>query len=89
MKKIFYLFIISALMSACDVNVDNPNTLTTATYWKTETDATNGVNAIYNMFYKPGTYSRWKWFRLDLTSDEGGSSSPWAELKRMDSVQIQ
>ena len=81
MKKVFYLFIISALMSACDVNVDNPNTLTTATYWKTEADATNGVNAIYNMFYKPGTYSRWMWFRLDLTSDEGGSSSPWAELK--------
>jgi hypothetical protein len=81
MKKIFYLFIISTLMSACDVDVDNPNTLTTATYWKTETDAANGVNAIYNMFYKPGTYSRWIWFRLDLTSDEGGSSSPWAELK--------
>lgn len=84
MRKNIYITIIlfsSLLFSGCEVNVDNPNTLTQATFWKTPRDAEYGVNAIYNMFYKPGTYTRWIWFRLDLTSDEGFSSSPWAELK--------
>lgn len=81
MKKIIYIFLATFLLNACKVDVDNPNTITSTTFWKTEKDAEYGVNAIYNMFYKPGTYSRWMWFRLDLTSDEGFSSSPWAALK--------
>lgn len=83
MKKYLYLLMIAAsfLLNGCDTDVVNPNTLTQATYWKNQRDAEYGVNAIYNMFYKPGTYSRWIWFRLDLTSDEGWSQSPWAELK--------
>lgn len=66
---------------SCEVEVENPNTITTGTFWKSEADAQKGINAVYNMFYKPGLYTRWIWFRTDLTSDEGGSSSPWAELK--------
>jgi hypothetical protein len=81
MKKYLYILLTIFIINACDVNVDNPNTITTATFWKTEADAQYGINAVYNMFYKPGTYSRWIWFRLDLTSDEGFSQSPWAELK--------
>lgn len=81
MKKIIFILLTIFIINACDVNVDNPNTITTATFWKTEADAQYGINAVYNMFYKPGTYSRWLWFRLDLTSDEGFSQSPWAELK--------
>lgn len=84
MKKYLYIFILATafvFINGCDVEVDNPNTLTQSTFWKTQKDAEYGVNAIYNMFYKPGTYSRWIWFRLDLTSDEGFSQSPWAELK--------
>lgn len=81
MKKFIYIFLAAFLLNACKVDVENPNTITTTTFWKTETDAEYGVNAIYNMFYKPGTYSRWMWFRLDLTSDEGFSASPWAALK--------
>jgi len=81
MKKLVYILIAAGLLSSCDVDVQNPNTITTTTFWKTEKDAQYGVNAVYNMFYKPGTFSRWVWFRLDLTSDEGFSQSPWAELK--------
>lgn len=81
MKKLLYIVSATLLFSACKVDVENPNTITAATFWKTEKDAEHGVNAIYNMFYKPGTYSRWLWFRFDLTSDEGFSQSPWAELK--------
>jgi len=81
MKKLLYLLFVAGLMQGCKVDVENPNTITTATFWKTEQDALYGINATYNMFYKPGTFSRWMWFRLDLTSDEGFSQSPWAELK--------
>lgn len=81
MKKILYICLLGLGLASCEVGVENPNTITTATFWKTESDAQKGVNAVYNMFYKPGLYSRWIWFRFDLTSDEGTSSSPWAELK--------
>ena len=81
MKKLIYILFAVVLFSACNVDVDNPNTITQATFWNSEQDAEYGINAVYNMFYKPGTFSRWIWFRLDLTSDEGFSQSPWAELK--------
>ncbi len=81
MKKFVYILFTACLLGSCSVDVDNPNTITTTTFWKTEKDAQYGINAAYNMFYKPGTFSRWIWFRLDLTSDEGFSQSPWAELK--------
>lgn len=81
MKKYIYILLAALMVSSCDVDVENPNTSTVPTFWKSEADAQYGVNAVYNMFYKPGTYSRWLWFRLDLTSDEGFSQSPWAELK--------
>lgn len=81
MKKYIFILLATFLVSACKVDVESPNSITTTAFWKTETDAEYGINAVYNMFYKPGTYSRWIWFRLDLTSDEGFSSSPWAELK--------
>lgn len=58
----------------------NPNTLTAGDFWKTESDALKGINSAYHMFYQPGSWSRWIYFRLDLTSDEGFSNSPWIEL---------
>ncbi len=81
MKKILYTLLISCLFfSSCEVEVTNPNDLEVSVFWKTEVDAQSGLNAVYNMFYKPGLYTRWIWFRYDLTSDEAGSSSPWLEL---------
>jgi hypothetical protein len=71
------------LFSSCKksaLDVENPNTLTEDVFWKTESDAQKGLNAAYAMFYKPGLWSRWIYFRLDLTSDEGFSNSPWIEL---------
>ncbi|SDZ81888.1 RagB/SusD family nutrient uptake outer membrane protein [Pedobacter hartonius] len=62
------------------LNQDNPNTLTVDQFWKTETDAQKGVNSIYAMFFQTGGWNRWIYFRLDLTSDEGFSNSPWTEL---------
>jgi len=87
MKKIL-LITISAIMSltflaSCKkdlLNVENPNVITEDQFWKTEDDAQKGLNAAFAMFYKPGLWSRWIYFRLDLTSDEGYSISPWVEL---------
>lgn len=82
MRKILYsvMLLLGLIVTSCEVDVTNPNDLTVNSFWKSEADAQSGVNAIYNMFYKPGTYSRWIWFRLDLTSDEALSSSPWIDL---------
>jgi hypothetical protein len=87
MKKILNIsFVCSALLllaascSKTELDVKNPNTLTEDVFWKTESDAQKGLNAAYAMFYKPGLWSRWIYFRLDLTSDEGFSNSPWIEL---------
>lgn len=86
MKNILSICIIAValmMVSSCNkdlLNQDNPNTLTVEQFWKTETDAQKGINAVYQMFYQPGGWSRWMYFRLDLTSDEGFSKSPWIEL---------
>lgn len=83
MKKIIYgsLILAALFLGSCDVEVSNPNVKTNAQAWETENDAQLGINAVYNMFNKPATYSRWFWFRHDLTSDEGFSGSPWTDLK--------
>ncbi|MBL0739993.1 RagB/SusD family nutrient uptake outer membrane protein [Chryseolinea lacunae] len=75
------LFVSMAFSCSEDLlDVDNPNTPTVDQAWKTEKDAEMGINAAYNMFYKPSTWTRWIYFRYDLTSDEGHSTSPWGEL---------
>src|SRR5687768_5032418 len=87
MKKLFYkilcLMVVGLALSSCKkslLNVENPNVITEDQFWRTEVDAQRGLNAAYAMFYKPGLWSRWIYFRLDLTSDEGFSKSPWIEL---------
>lgn len=85
MKKLYYILIglIIIISTSCNktlLDQSNPNALTVQEFWKTPEDAQKGVNAIYAMFYQDGTWSRWIYFRLDLTSDEGLSKSPWVEL---------
>lgn len=87
MKRVFNISVcisvVALLVAGCSktvLDVKNPNTLTEDVFWSTEEDAQKGLNAAYAMFYKPGLWSRWMYFRLDLTSDEGFSGSPWIEL---------
>ncbi|WP_129714148.1 RagB/SusD family nutrient uptake outer membrane protein [Pedobacter sp. SYP-B3415] len=86
MKKTFLIIFFAGLLvstAGCKKDLldqSNPNTLTTDQFWRTEADAQKGVNAIYHMFYQNGGFNRWIYFRLDLTSDEGFSKSPWVEL---------
>ncbi|WP_433830053.1 RagB/SusD family nutrient uptake outer membrane protein [Flavobacterium anhuiense] len=84
MKKIIIITaaFLGLVFIACENELDlnSPNDITVDQYWKTESDAQAGVNSIYAMFYKDGLWARWMYFRLDLTSDEGYSVSPWTEL---------
>lgn len=86
MKKliIFSVLVIIGLFISCSektLDILNPNIPTTDVFWKTPADAQLGLNAVYTMFYKSGSWNRWIYFRYDLTSDEGTSNSPWNELK--------
>lgn len=85
MKNIKYIILLMAavMMFGCNedfLDIKNPNTLTEDQFWSSPEDARFGVNAIYAMQYKPGLWSRWMYFRYDLTSDIGYSKSPWIEL---------
>lgn len=82
-KLIIFIVFFSVIFAGCNpdlLDIENPNQATTATFWKTPTDAETGINACYSSLYKEGTWMRWLSFRYDLTSDEGWSSSPWNEL---------
>ncbi|MDB4908552.1 MAG: RagB/SusD protein [Gemmatimonadetes bacterium] len=71
----------AVLVTACtDLNLTNPNQPSTGSFWKTQTDAIQGVNSAYNGLLNNGTYGRWLAFALDIRSDEGRSPSPWADL---------
>lgn len=85
MKKIIYIliwFVPAFFMASCEDELDqaNPNTLTKEQFWNSEDDAYEAINSVYNMFYKTGLWARWIYMRLDITSDEGFSNSPWIEL---------
>ncbi|MFA5814856.1 MAG: RagB/SusD family nutrient uptake outer membrane protein [Bacteroidales bacterium] len=83
LKKYIILLTVVAGLSTCNedlLDVSDPNVPTQATFWKTLEDAQRGISATYSQFYRAGNWSRWIYFRYDLTSDEGYSNSPWNEL---------
>jgi hypothetical protein len=85
MKKILLYIIPVALLlaSSCkkELEVANPNTLTTVQFWQSASDAKLGINAVYGNFYRIGAYARWIHFNQNLRSDEGTSNSPWLDLQ--------
>ena len=84
MKKILLIAMITASVwqTGCkkSLDINNPNTPTTTTYWKTADDAQKGVNAIYSTFHRPGL-CRWLFFATLVRADEGKSTSPNADLQ--------
>ncbi|GAB3279935.1 RagB/SusD family nutrient uptake outer membrane protein [Larkinella harenae] len=71
----------ASLLTACDRELDivNPNQLTTESFWKTEADALAGVNAVYSTLHRGGI-SRWMPFYYIIRSDEGRSQSPATDI---------
>jgi hypothetical protein len=75
--------LVAALAAGCsDLDITNPNTRTTDTFWKTQSDAIQGINGTYNGLQLRGTYRRWLAFAYDIRSDIGQSPSPWPELNQ-------
>ncbi|MFL5788446.1 MAG: RagB/SusD family nutrient uptake outer membrane protein [Flavisolibacter sp.] len=76
-KRLIAVSVIIFLIAGCkkDLNISNPNTPTTANFWKTSNDAQMGINAAYSTFHRQGL-SRWLHFMTIIRADEGYSTSP-------------
>lgn len=89
MKKIFIIiFIALAGFSSCKKDFDepNPNQLTEDNFWRTQTDAIRGINAVYSTFHRGAAgYSRWLYFHGMLRSDEGYGSGGDGNLNTLSS----
>jgi len=90
-----YCFAVILVLSATackkytDLDIENPNRIDESNFWKTGTDALQGINAVYGNFYRNGSPgSRWTPFYMDIRSDDGYSTSPWNELRSVGALNI-
>jgi len=87
MKKLHSILILTiiGLFYSCSediLDIPNPNTPTSDTFWQTPDDALAGLNAAYHGFYNAGSWSsRFPYFRMIGGSDEATSNSPDLNLK--------
>lgn len=85
MKKIRIIAVLIAFLGtnlSCEkelLDQVNPNAPTPNTFWKTEQDAIQGLNAVYAGIQNR-ELSLWEIFDYDMRSDEGYSQSPWTDL---------
>ncbi|HET7230890.1 MAG TPA: RagB/SusD family nutrient uptake outer membrane protein [Longimicrobium sp.] len=70
----------AGLAGCADLTLTDPNQRTVETFWQSEADATQGLNATYRGLQENGTYGRWLQFAYDARSDIGLSRSPWGDL---------
>ena len=74
---------LTTVVSSCSedgLDIENGNSLNTSNFWKTESDAEKGVVAVYNMFYRQGTWTRNIYTQLNGMADDGVSYAGWSEL---------
>lgn len=81
---ILALGVFIAGLTSCDKELDlvDPNSPTTGTYWKTETQAFAGVTGIYNALITDGTYQRSFPGLTDSRGDDFRGDSPWGDLEQ-------
>ncbi len=82
MNKLKYiiLFLLAVnFLTSCDdkLEVTNPNTATTAEFWKTEDHVAEGVIATYNRLLTDGCFCRMVPSLTDVRGDDVWSQSPW------------
>lgn len=81
MKKL-HIYFLSALtaaallpaVTACsedNLDIENGNSLNTSNFWQSESDAEKGLVAVYNMFYRQGTWTRNIYTQLNGMADDG------------------
>ena len=72
-----------SVFSSCGekyIDIENGNSLNTSMYWKTEEDMNTNLIAVYNMFYRQGTWTRNIYTQLNGMADDGVSYAGWTEL---------
>jgi starch-binding outer membrane protein, SusD/RagB family len=83
-KYIYYLVcLVSMTAISCKkslLDISNENTISTGNFWKTQSDAEAGVVAVYNMFYRQGTWTRNIYTQMEGMADDGVSLAGWTEL---------
>jgi tetratricopeptide (TPR) repeat protein len=76
-----FFFSIAVLTTSCVNDEDliqiDPNNNAVDSFWKTDQDAIQGVNAAYGSLLTDGTYMRSTPLLLDLKGDDTKSNSPW------------
>ncbi len=79
MKKIALLIIPVLFVMSCEKELDlkNPNNLSTDTYWSTEDQANAACIAVYQQLIMEGCYMHWTQVLTDGRSDEIRSVGPW------------
>lgn len=82
MNKIKYILITLigiGLLGSCDdkLDVENPNAQDSSGFWKTESEISEGVTAIYNRLLTDGCYARMTPSLNDVRGDDVWSESPW------------
>lgn len=77
-RKILWTMALLATMLSCDdlLDLTNPNAQDTTTFWDTEQDLIDGMNAAYRPLRFNGEYRRWLHILYVSRSDEGYSTSP-------------
>jgi starch-binding outer membrane protein, SusD/RagB family len=79
MKRIFITMAVAAVLATgckkSELEISNPNQLTTQQFWQNASDAQLGINAIYSTYHR-GSLSRWMHFLTIVRADEGFSTSP-------------
>ena len=72
-----------AVFSACSeshLDIQNEKTLSTGVFWQSEDDIESGLIAVYNMFYRQGTWTRNIYSQMQGMADDGVSYAGWTEL---------
>lgn len=80
--KFLILTLTCLFVGSCEKELDllNPNSQTTDTYWLNEQHALEGVIAIYNSFLTDGYYMRMTPALTDGRGDDFTGDSPWLDL---------
>jgi len=81
MKKLLTISILLATLAGCkkDLTLTDPDHATAASFWKTATDAQQGVAAIYSTYHRVGLARNLYFFTM-IHSDEGYSTSPNSDI---------
>jgi tetratricopeptide (TPR) repeat protein len=81
MKKIILIIIVLAAVTGCkkDFQLTDNSEVTTQSFWKTASDALQGINAIYSTYHREGL-ARNLYFMTMVRADEGYSTSPNTDI---------